>query len=246
MNDPQITPGPLDVLADQIMAGRNFQPSDPDLFPGDDPAASVRKAAERAVRRHLDTIPTRLRGALLPPIIPSDHPGQLKPEQQPDVLRTWLDDPDALTLLLVGEFGVGKTYAAAGVANEFAARAFRRGTRGQLPVGWWTVAGLLDDLRPSNPDAEAVWYRAKTVPLAVLDDLALTRPTEWAVERVWMLVNARVSAGLRQVVTMSAEWAPLVQTWGGGTMDRLREGAYSVVITGRSRRLPLAPNGGAR
>jgi DNA replication protein DnaC len=224
------TPTPDQLLVEKIMAGRTFQPTaDPELYPDDDPSLFVRLNAETAARLHLAHMPPRFRGALLE---------QLKPEQHPESLTAWLDRHDAQTLILVGDFGAGKSYAAAAVANEAAVRAFRRSSRNQ-DVRWWNIATLLDDLRPSAPDAEGTWERAKTVPLLVLDDWGHVRVTDWATEQMWKLINARVEAGLRQIVTTTAVWGDLVQVWGQATMDRVREASVTVRVDGKSRRRPL-------
>lgn len=198
-------------------------------MPGDDPARAVAEAVLLAADRHLARIPGRYRGA---------SRSGLKTEQRPGLIDEWLSTPDATTLMLAGDHGVGKTWMAAAVANAVAVASLRTSTRG-IPVGWWSVAGLLDDLRPSAPRAEVTWELAKNVPFLVLDDLAYTRPTEWAVERMWMLADHRVNTGLRQVITTNAKWPVLESTWGPGTMDRLRDGALDIIVTGPSRRTPL-------
>lgn len=229
----------VDRLTRAALAGRSFPPVDPDgAFPGDDPAAAVEAATAQAAARHLERMPARFRGASLAGLDGGQHPA---------VLAAWVAHPDARTLLLAGPPGVGKSFTAAAVANELAVAWWRTvGVRG-TPVLWWSVAGLLDALRPSSASHEEVWDRAKSVWVLVLDDLAHVRPTEWAIERLWLLVNARVESDTaRTIVDTNASWTDLAEAWGPGTMDRLREGAVSLVLTGPSRRRPLDLTGGAR
>jgi DNA replication protein DnaC len=220
----------LTGMTGAVVDGRKVKPSEDPLAP-DGPDAQgewehrVRVACERQMMR----LPSRYRTALLT---------DLKPEQQPTLIRAWLEHPDAQTLILAGDNGTGKTYAAAAVANATAARGLRAELR-VVPARWWTVAQLLDELRPSSEDCEGRWRDAKAAPLVVLDDLGHTRPTEWAVERLWMLIDHRVTNGLRQVLTTNASWKRLVETWGPATLDRLYERSAIIKMTGKSRRRPL-------
>lgn len=157
----------------------------------------------------------------------------LRPEQKPGDLAAWLGNAAGRHLFLAGPAGTGKTHAATAVAFRFLAE---RG--GQ--VAWWSVPSLLDALRPGQAgDVETTWQRVRTADLLVLDDLAHTRPTEWAVERMWMLADARVGAELRTVITTNATWDDLTATWGAATMDRFRSGTMVVKLAGESMRRPL-------
>ncbi len=66
--------------------------------------------------------------------------------------------------------------------------------------------------------------------------MARTRPTEWASERVWMLTDYRVTHDLRTIVTTNATGEALAETWGDGTVDRLRDAATLIRVTGESQR----------
>jgi DNA replication protein DnaC len=125
-------------------------------------------------------------------------------------LEAWLANPGGRHLFLAGPAGTGKTHAATAVAFRYLAE---RG--GQ--VAWWSVPSLLDALRPGQAgDVETTWQRVRAADLLVLDDLAHTRPTEWAVERMWMLADARVGAELRTVITTNATWDDLTGDVGCG------------------------------
>lgn len=228
-----------ETMARRILEGRTFLPPGPDAMPGDDPAESAMHAARVAGHGWICRVPGSMLRASM---------ATLDQRQYPARLRTWIEHPDARTLLLVGDVGVGKSWAAAAVAQELTIawhREFRlRGT----PLEWWSVAGLLDELRPSAAGGEDVWERVKAAPILVLDDLAHVRPTEWAAERMWMLANARAETPgrLRTIVTANASWEDLAGSWGPGTMDRLRDGAAFLTLTGASRRRPVDLTGGPR
>lgn len=155
------------------------------------------------------------------------------PEDLADVLDLWYEATAgaASSLFLVGPPGVGKSYAAA----VLALRAVDREN-----VAWWSVAGLLDALRPSRRDAaEDVWQAACSAPLLVLDDLAHTRASEWAAERMWILADVRAGNRLRTIVTTNATFPELEDVWGRATMDRFRDGIAVVRFAGESKRTPL-------
>lgn len=225
----------INYVTDMAMTGLTItQHTDP-LWSPSDPYTDHREYVMGAAGQHLGRLPARFRLALLE---------DLTTAQAPDLLRAWLDRPDAETLLLSGAIGTGKTYAAAAVATAYAARSLRTAPT-VAPVRWWSVAILLDALRPSaSRDPEKVWQEATSAPLLVLDDLAHVRATDWAAETLWRLANVRSEvAGCRTVVTMNAVWADLEATWGVGTMDRLKQNAVPVTITGPSRRTLLTLDG---
>lgn len=188
--------------------------------------AGVAEMSAGRFARWLGRVPARFRGA---------HLGELKEPQCPEELARWLADPEALTLFIVGAPGRGKTHAAYAIANAVAAQGavFAH----PLPHAW-SVPGLLDALRPSAKDAEGTWGLVKNTPLLVLDDLANVRPTDWAIERVWMLADARTGDNLRTVITTNASWADLEATWGTPTMDRFRDRSAVVKFAGENHRRP--------
>lgn len=107
-------------------------------------------------------------------------------------------DPDGW-LVLVGEYGCGKTHLAVAIAKM------------QLEQGKavlvQTVPDLLDNLRTTfDPKAEMPSYNdlfedMKTVDLLVLDDYGAENTTPWAVEKLFQILNYRYSAALPTVIT---------------------------------------------
>ena len=193
-----------------------------------DPTADYRwRPACEAIEAHLKGIPARYQFADL---------DSLDDVQQPATLKAWLTNQDSRTMWLAGPVGTGKTYAAAALANGAALIA----AAGDIPrrsTMWWSLAALLDALRTDGDGA--IWSRVKSAPFLVLDDVSHVRATDWSAERLWMIADARTSAGLRQVLTTNATFGKLAETWGEGTIDRLVDSAASVTIKGASRRSPL-------
>ena len=94
---------------------------------------------------------------------------------------------------LWGEPGRGKTYAAAHAVRVAVERS--KGTK--PPAKLVSAKHLLDSIRDgfNGGDRDAL-RRAETVPLLALDDLGAERPTDWAIETLTGLIDARTAQGL--------------------------------------------------
>lgn len=137
-----------------------------------------------------------------------------------------LPAPTALTLMLTGDIGTGKTYAAYAIGHAAVAKGHW--------VQAWNVHDLLDDMRPDH-DANA-YRQASTCRLLILDDLGTGKVSDWATDRMYDLVNARVSNRLATVITTNTSAVILAEVWGKRTIDRLRSGIVPVQFHGESRR----------
>jgi len=172
----------------------------------------------RAITRWVESVP---------PLFLAADLADLDDQQHPDALRAWLSGP-ARNLMLAGPVGTGKSYAAWAIAHHAAAS-------GLLPMVR-SVPRLLLEMRPDgDPGA---FDRACFAELLVLDDLGAARPTDWSLERIYSIAEHRTNHRLRTVVTTNCTFDQLAALWGAPTMDRLRDGATIIELTGRSRREP--------
>lgn len=140
-------------------------------------------------------------------------------------LTRWLDS-DRRGLILAGSVGTGKTHAAYAVANAAVARG--------LVVEAWTTHDLLSALRPDG-DPTALRY-AREADVLVLDDLAVSKVSDWAQEALTSLLDARLREGRRLVLTTNAPSTALGEAWGQRALDRMMARAATLVFTGPSRR----------
>lgn len=145
--------------------------------------------------------------------------------QHAEAVTQWLAS-DSATLVLAGSVGTGKTHAAYAVANA--------AVHGGTWVEAWNVHDLLEAMRPGGDDRAAP--DAMDCGLLVLDDLAVLKVSDWAVEQMTALLDARLRNGRRQVVTTNAPYDALVESWGDRMMDRLRYRWTPLQFVGESRR----------
>ena len=103
---------------------------------------------------------------------------------------------DFLTFL--GEPGCGKTHLAAAIANQCAAQS--------MVVSFAVVPDLLDALRSTFDKKSRVRYADlldayKNADLLILDDIGSEQSTEWALEKLYQIINWRYNERLPLVIT---------------------------------------------
>jgi len=106
-----------------------------------------------------------------------------------DNLKGWL--------FIWGGYGCGKTHLAASVANSAVAR--------NIPTLFLTVPDLLDSLRftfdSQETSFEERFDEIRNIPLLVLDDFGTQNMTNWALEKLFQIINYRYINQLPLVVT---------------------------------------------
>lgn len=101
-------------------------------------------------------------------------------------------------LWLSGKPGTGKTFLAALTARELISKG--------KSVIFGDVPSLLDDLKATfdkknENRLEELMKSLATVDMLILDDLGTESPTEWAVERLYLIVNERYNVDRPVIVT---------------------------------------------
>lgn len=155
------------------------------------------------------------------------------------------DDPGRNGLFITGPKGTGKTHMAAAIANQL----MQEGTG----VICMTMIDLLDRIKQTFAQRRQweasegdVLNTYKEVPLLIIDDMGKEPPTEWAVSKIYAIINARYEAYLPTIVTTNYSDSELVKrltpkdtgdyTTADATIDRLREMCVAIVTTGDSWR----------
>ncbi len=149
-------------------------------------------------------------------------------------LRAWQQGESSL--VLVGDIGVGKSGLAASLLLDW----MRAGQSGLYLVTPTFLSRLRATYRESGDDVDelAVLGSVISVPLLVLDDLGTARLSEWGLEKLFTLINERVSAGRRTIVTSNllVSDGSLEAHIGPRTWDRLRGSAAVLELRGDSLR----------
>jgi DNA replication protein DnaC len=167
---------------------------------------------------------------LCPPRFRDTTPANLDPILRQDVAawrgRLDIDPARAGNLILLGNVGVGKTWAALALA---------RAALPHMSVRFVSVPALLESLRPDG-GGHLGWYTR--VGLLVLDDLGAERLTDWSAEQLYQIVNERWAHERPIIATSNLNPAQVAAAVGARTWDRLRDGATAIAIAGESRRRP--------
>lgn len=135
---------------------------------------------------------------------------------------------------LYGLPGRGKTWAAAACVRLV----LSRGYTAKLISTADLLSEIKDDFTSREP---TVLKNAKAYDLLVLDDFGMERPTEWAMETLSALIDARVSAGKPTIITSNYSLGELRDRWGGidgaRLVSRIGGACERVEVKGVDRRL---------
>lgn len=138
-------------------------------------------------------------------------------------------------LFLIGSPGTGKTHLAVAIANE-------RMSQGRESI-FVTVPELMADIRKavqSNEDTELMQLVTEAEML-VLDDLGAERSTDWVMEQLFVIINARYLANRQTIITSNYAPNELIRQMGGlpgqRIVSRLAEMCETVRIDGADWRL---------
>ena len=127
-------------------------------------------------------------------------------------------------LVILGQYGCGKTHLAAAIANA-------RLAQGES-VLFVVVPDLLDHLRATYAPQSAVTYdeqveKVRSAPLLILDDLGTESSTPWAQEKLFQILNYRYSARMPTVITSNRE----LETIDGRLRSRMVDPDLAVIVT---------------
>lgn len=100
-------------------------------------------------------------------------------------------------LFITGTYGVGKTYLASCIANET--------IKNKNTVVFGTLIQLLDYIKDTYKDSSVsdkeYLNLYSSVDLLIIDDLGKEKPTEWVLEKLFLIINNRYNNYLPIVIT---------------------------------------------
>lgn len=143
---------------------------------------------------------------------------------------------DNVGLMILGGTGVGKTFAAACIANALLDKC--------VSVYMANIMSVCDKLGSFFNAGRAQFIDSlRNFSLLVLDDLGAERQTDFVQEQIYNIIEARYRSGLPLIITSNITPEQLRECDSikyARTYDRLKEMCHPVVIEGESRRRRLA------
>ncbi len=134
-------------------------------------------------------------------------------------------------LLFYGGVGIGKTFAAACIANHLLNQ--------RIPVIMTSFVKLLESMQGFSEDDSALIARLNRAKLLIIDDLGAERSTDYALEKVYDIVDSRYRAKLPIILTTNLSMTELKESTDiryTRIYDRIFEMCYPMQFKGQSWR----------
>lgn len=134
-------------------------------------------------------------------------------------------------LLFWGDVGTGKTFSAACIANALLDK--------RIPVVMTSFVKLLESVQGFKEDEEKLMDQLNRAKLLIIDDLGAERGTEFALEKVYNIIDSRYRARLPMILTTNLDLEDMKRVTDirySRIYDRIFEVCYPVKFTGPSFR----------
>lgn len=134
-------------------------------------------------------------------------------------------------ILFWGSVGTGKSYAAACIANELLDRL--------IPVIMTSFVKILQNIQVNQEEEKLIMNRLNDARLLIIDDLGTERNTDYALEKVYNIIDSRYRSGKPLILTTNMTVNEMQENTDiryKRIYDRIFEMCFPVRITGRSWR----------
>ena len=134
-------------------------------------------------------------------------------------------------ILFWGDVGTGKSFAAACIANELLAR--------MTAVVMTSFVKILQNLKGFRDDEKAYLAKLNRPDLLIIDDLGAERNTDYALEKVYNVIDGRYRSGKPLILTTNLSLMEMQEETDiryRRIYDRIFEMCYPIHVVGRSWR----------
>ena len=152
-----------------------------------------------------------------------------------DTFSVW-DVKDTWGIMLQGNAGVGKSHLLYAFMNKCAEM--------QKAVFFMNVSDMFDMLKSGYTDNsfEGKMYRLKTVDVLVLDDIGVEKPSEWIEEKLFQLLNHRITNELPTFLSTNCSQKDLKARLHERITSRIKEATIVVTVEGDDMRNRIYEN----
>lgn len=134
-------------------------------------------------------------------------------------------------IIFWGEVGTGKSYTAACIANELLER--------KIPVVMTSFVKILQNIQGNQEEEKVIMARLNDAKLLIVDDLGTERNTDYALEKVYNIIDSRYRVGKPLILTTNMTIREMQENTDiryKRIYDRIFEMCYPVRVAGRSWR----------
>lgn len=134
-------------------------------------------------------------------------------------------------ILFWGTVGTGKSYTAACIANELLDRT--------IPVVMTSFVKILQNIQGNQEEEKVIMSRLNDAKLLIIDDLGTERNTDYALEKVYNIIDSRYRSGKPLILTTNMTLKEMQETTDiryKRIYDRIFEMCFPVRVSGRSWR----------
>ncbi len=140
-------------------------------------------------------------------------------------------------IIFWGEVGTGKSYTAACIANEL--------LENRVPVVMTSFVKILQNIQGNQEEEKVIMARLNDARLLIIDDLGTERNTDYALEKVYNIIDSRYRIGKPLILTTNMTIREMQENTDiryKRIYDRIFEMCYPVRVAGRSWREQAAAN----